>query len=209
MTVMQMATLSRGRYRITMEDGTVFVLYRGELAKLDIREGVDVPEEVLRRIREEILPLRAKKRVMNLLQKRDYTTAGLRDKLREGAYPEACIDEAVAYAESYGYVDDARYAEDFIRYHLEKKSRTRIEQDLMRKGISKALIGEVFEKLAEEGTSQDEERMICALLQKKNFNHRAATEKEKQRMYAFLYRRGFHTEAINRALLLDITLNSV
>lgn len=205
MTVTQMAALTRGRCRVTMEDGTDFVLYRGELAKLDIREGADVSEKVLCRIREEILPLRAKKRVMNLLQRRDYTKTGLRDKLREGAYPEACIDEAIAYAESYGYVDDARYAEDFIRYHLDKKSRARIEQDLMRKGISKALIGEVFEKLAAEGTSQDEECMICALLQKRNYDHRTATEQEKQRMYTFLYRRGFHAEAINRALLLDIT----
>lgn len=205
MIVTQMMALGRGRYRVDMEDSTAFVLYRGELTKLDIREGGEVPEETMRRIREEILPLRAKKRVMNLLQRRDYTTAGLRDKLREGAYPEACIEEAIAYAASYGYVDDARYAEDFIRCHLEQKSRTRMEQDLMRKGISKAMIGEAFEKLAEEGTAQDEESMIKTLLEKKNFDHRAATEKDKQRMYAFLYRRGFHTEAIKSALLLDIT----
>lgn len=205
MTVMQLTALSRGRYRVEMEDSTAFVLYRGELAKLDIREGGNVTEETLCKIKEEILPLRAKKRVMNLLQRKDYTTAGLREKLREGAYPEACIEEAIAYAASYGYVDDVRYAEDFIRYHLEKKSRTRIEQDLINKGISRELIGEVFERLAAEGTEQDEESMIKVLLQKKKFDRRTATRQEKQRMYAFLYRRGFHTEAINRALLLDIT----
>lgn len=205
MTVMQLTALSRGRYRVEMEDRTAFVLYRGELAKLDIREGVDVTEETLCKIREEILPLRAKKRVLNLLQRKDYTAAGLREKLREGAYPEACIEEAIAYAASYGYLDDARYAEDFICYHLEKKSRTRIEQDLIKKGIPRELISEVFEKLAAEGTAQDEESMIRVLLEKKNFDRRTSTKQEKQRMYAFLYRRGFHTEAINRALLLDIT----
>ncbi len=205
MTVMQLTALSRGRYRVEMEDSTAFVLYRGELAKLDIREGGDVSEETLRKIREEILPLRAKKRVMNLLQKKDYTTAGLREKLREGAYPESCIEEAIGYAASYGYVDDARYAEDFIRYHLEKKSRTRIEQDLVKKGISKDLTGKIFERLAAEGTTQDEESMIRVLLEKKNFDKRTATGQEKQRMYAFLYRRGFRAEAISRALLLDIT----
>lgn len=205
MTVMQLTALSRGRYRVEMEDSTSFVLYRGELAKLDIREGGNLPEETLCRIRDEILPLRAKKRVMNLLQRKDYTTAGLREKLREGAYPEACIEEAIAYAASYGYVDDARYAEDFIRCYLEKRSRTRIEQDLIKRGIPRELIGEVFEKLAAEGTTQNEESMIRDLLEKKNFDQKTATGQEKQRMYAFLYRRGFHIEAINRALLLDIT----
>lgn len=205
MTVMQMTALSKGRYRVEMEDSTSFVLYRSELAKLDIRDGGEVPEETLCRIREEILPLRAKKRVLNLLQRRDYTAAALREKLREGEYPEACIEEAVAYAASYGYVDDARYAEDFIRCQMEKRSRTRIEQDLMKKGISREMTGEVFERLAAEGVSQDEEQMIRVLLKKKNFDGRTATGQEKQRMCAFLYRRGFHIEAIGKALLLDIT----
>lgn len=205
MVVMQLTALTRGRYRVDMEDQTAFVLYQTELAGLDIREGENVPEETLRKIREEILPLRAKKRVLNLLQRKDYTSAQLRGKLREGDYPESCIEEAVAYAASYGYVDDGRYAEDFIRYHLEKKSRTRIEQDLMKKGISKDLIGGIFEKLAEEGTAQDEESMIRDLLQKKNYDKRTATGQEKQKMYAFLYRKGFHAEAIRKALLLDIT----
>lgn len=205
MIVTQMTALTRGRYRIDMEDQTAYVLYRGELAKLDIREGGDVPEDTLRKIREEILPLRAKKRVLNLLQRKDYTSEGLREKLREGDYPETCIDEAIAYAASYGYVDDARYAEDYIRYHLAKKSRIRMEQDLMKRGISKERIGEVFDSLAAEGTVQDEERMIKDLLKKKNFDGGTATRQEKQRMYAFLYRRGFHAESISRALLLDIT----
>lgn len=205
MTVTQMTALTRGRYRVDMEDSSAFVLYRNELAKLGIKEGGEVSEETLRRIREEILPLRAKKRVLNLLQRRDYTAAGLRDKLREGGYPEACIETAIVNAASYGYVDDARYAADFICCHLEKKSRMRIEQELVRKGVSKEVIGEAFAKLAAEGTAQDEESMINALLLKKNFTGKSATKQEKQRMYAFLYRRGFHAEAINKALSLDIT----
>lgn len=205
MIVTQLAAISNGRYRVYVEDEIAFVLYRGELKRLDIREGKEISEESLREIQEEILPNRAKKRAMNLLQKRDYTAAGLRRKLQEGDYPEPSIEEAIAYVESYGYIDDFRYARDFILYQMDKKSRTRIEQDLLRKGIEKKLIGEVFDELEEEGTSQNEETMIAALLQKKKYDVKAAGPQEKQRMYAFLYRRGFHSEAINKALLLDIT----
>lgn len=205
MIVTQLTDISNGRYRVCIEDETVFVLYRGELRRLGIREGEEIPEESLREIQEEILPARAKKRAMNLLQRRDYTATGLREKLKNGDYPEACIEEAIAYVEAYGYVDDRRYAKDFVVYHLDRKSRARIEQDLLRKGINKKLIGEVFDELKEEGTSQNEENMIGMLLQKKKYDVKAATREEKQRMYAFLYRRGFHPEAINRALSLDIT----
>lgn len=205
MTVTQLTALGKGRYKVYIEDRPAFVLYRGELNRLGIREGEEITEGNLREIQEEILPLRAKKRAMNLLQKREYTTAALREKLRDGEYPEACVEEAVAYVESYGYVDDLRYARDFIVYNLDRKSRMRIEQDLMRKGIQKDSVRAVFEELEEEGTRQDEASMIRTLLDKKKYDAKNADAQEKQRMYAFLYRKGFHADAINRALLLDIT----
>ena len=209
MTVTQLTALGKGRYKVYIEDRPAFVLYRGELNRLGIREGEEITEENLREIREEILPLRAKKRAMNLLQKREYTAAALREKLRDGEYPEACVEEAVAYVESYGYVDDRRYARDYIVYNMNRKSRVRIEQDLMRRGIHKDTVRSLFEELEEEGAKQDEAAMIRRLLEKKKYDAETADGREKQRMYAFLYRKGFHSEAINRALLLDITKDSV
>ena len=205
MIVTQITGITKGRYRIYIEEKPAFVLYRGELKKFGIREGELISEESLQEIQKELLPGRAKRRAMNLLQSRDYTEAGLREKLRSGDYPESCIEEALVYVKSYGYVDDRRYAGDFITYNIDRKSRTRIEQDLMRKGISKDTICAVFEELEEQGTRQDEGAMIRSLLEKKKFDPQTATKQEKQRTYAFLYRRGFHSEAINRALLLDIT----
>ena len=205
MIVTQITGITKGRFRIYIEEKPAFVLYRGEVRRLGIREGEPLSEESLREIEEEILPTRAKRRAMNLLQNRDYTEAGLREKLRNGDYPESCIEEAVAYVKSYGYVDDCRYAGDFITYNLDRKSRTRMEQDLMRKGISKDTIRTVFEELEEQGTSQDEGAMLRRLLEKKKYDPQTATGQEKQRMYAFLYRRGFRAEVISRALLLDIT----
>lgn len=205
MIVTQLISLSNGRYRVCVEEEISFVLYRGELRHLGIREGEELSEESLREIQEEILPKRAKKRAMNLLQKRDYTAAGLREKLRSGDYPESSIEAAITYVESYGYIDDLRYARDFILYHLDKKSRTRIEQDLLRKGIDRKLVRDVFAELEAEGTTPDEEMMIDILLQKKKYDAKTATRQEKQRMYAILYRKGFRSDAINKALSLDIT----
>lgn len=205
MIATQITGIGKGRYRVYIEEQPAFLLYGGELRKLGIKEGEEISEECLCEIREKILPVRAKKRAMNLLQKRDYTAAGLREKLKNGEYPESCIEETVAYVESYGYVDDLRYSRDFITYNLDKKSRTRIEQDLMRRGVHRDTIRAVFEELEEEGTRQDETDMIRNLLEKKKYDAVTATGQEKQRMYAFLYRKGFHSDAISRALMLDIT----
>lgn len=209
MIVTQMTAISRSRYKIYVDGQFAFILYRGEVREFDIGEGKEISSACYQQIMTQLLPKRTKKRAMNLLESRDYTSGQLREKLRQGDYPSACIDEAIAYVESYGYVDDLRYARDFITYHLENKSRARMEQDLMRKGIGRDTICAAFEELEQTGTSQDETAMIMRLLEKKKYDTRTATKQDKQRMYGFLYRKGFHTDAINRVLLLDITSNSV
>lgn len=148
----------------------------------------------------QILPKRAKLRCMNLLQTRDYTKRQLEDKLRQGEYPQACIEEAIAYVESYGYIDDERYAKDYIEYHIQMRSKARIEMDLQRKGITKETIRAAFDKLADMGMEQDEDAMIRELLRKKNYCADESTDREKQKMYGYLCRRGFSSESIFKAL---------
>ena len=89
MRVTEIAEVSRSRMRISTDEEFTFVLYRGELHRLHIRQGEEIEEDALRAIREEILPKRAKLRAMNLLKNRDYTVRQLRDKLKEGGYPQA------------------------------------------------------------------------------------------------------------------------
>ena len=205
MTVTDITPITKSRYRIVLDEELTFVLYKGEMNRLHIRRGEEIMEDTYLRIFHEILPKRAKLRCMNLLQSKDYTHRQLEDKLKQGDYPKEIIDEAIAYVESYGYVDDDKYVRNFIEYNSDKKSRIRIENDLMRKGIRRELIGKIFDELHESGMEIDEITMIQNLLIKKNYNSQSATDEERRRMYAFLSRKGFRSDVIGRALLLDIT----
>ncbi len=201
MLVTQIAeTSSKARRRIYLDGQFAFVLYRGELDQFHIEEGQELSEESYRRIMTQILPKRAKLRSMSLLQSRDYTRKQLEDKLKQGDYPQVCIEEALAYVESYGYIDDRRYARDFIGYQIQFKSRRRIEADLMRRGIAKDLIRETFAELGSMGVEQDESEMIRALLEKKKYCADTAAPQEKQRMYGYLCRKGFSQETVMKAL---------
>lgn len=205
MTVTDITPITKSRYRIVLDEELTFVLYKGEMNRLHIRRGEEIMEDTYLCIFHEILPKRAKRRCMNLLQTRDYTHRQLKDKLKQGEYPKEIIEDAIAYVESYGYVDDEKYVRNFIEYNVDKKSRMRIENDLVRKGIRKELIGKIFDELKEEGMEIDEITMIQNLLLKKNYNSQSATDEERRKMYAFLSRKGFHSDVIARALLLDIT----
>ena len=66
---------------------------------------------------QEVLPKRAKLRAMNLLQGREYTTSQLRTKLQQGYYPPEIIEQAIEYVAGFHYIDDLRYAVDYITYH--------------------------------------------------------------------------------------------
>lgn len=205
MMVTEITAITKSRYKVVLDASYAFVVYKGELNRFHIKQGEEISDEAYQSIFHEILPKRAKLRCMNLLKTKDYTRRQLEDKLKQGGYPTEIIDTAIAYVEAYNYINDERYARDFIEYNMQSKTRLRIENDLIRKGISKELIAKTFDALQESGMNIDEEAMIHKLLLKKNYHAQAATNDEKRKMYAFLYRKGFHSDIIRRALLLDIT----
>lgn len=182
----------KGKSAILFEDGTEVVLYKGEVRKLGLKEGMVVSEELYHQIMVEILGMRAKKRAMHLLERQDRTEKQLYDKLKQNGYPESCIEEAVSYVKSYHYIDDLRYARNYIRYHQEKKSLQRLKMDLMRKGVSK----EVIEAAIEEEYLFDEKRKIRELLEKKHYSNGTMDENAKRKLYQFLLRRGFKSSDV-------------
>lgn len=207
MTVTNITELSKSRVRIEIDHEFAFVLYKGELRLHKIEEGEEIEDAVYDRIMKDVLPKRAKLRAMNLLKNRTYTKAQLKDKLLQGGYPEQIADIAVDYVVSYRYVDDEQYVRDFIEYNREKKSRKRIQLDLMHKGISEQLFQDIWEEIAGDDEEVIEREQIIYWMNKKHFCPQEATFEEKQKMMAFLYRKGFSINNIRSILSLDITPN--
>ena len=200
MQITRIEELNKTRCKVYIEQEFAFVLYKGELRLYKVKEGEDLTEEAYNTIMTEVLPKRAKLRAMNLLQKREYTTSQLRDKLKQGFYPASVLEEALDYVASFHYIDDLRYATDYIRCNEQSRSRKRIEQDLQNKGISKDMISRAWMEWEEQGGEQDEEAMIRKLLAKRGYDSDTADYSRRQREAAFLMRKGFSGESIRRAL---------
>nr|WP_289765779.1 regulatory protein RecX [uncultured Acetatifactor sp.] len=204
MKVTQMTEVSKSRVRVSTDEEYAFVLYKSELRRFHICEGEEIEETVLCAITEEILPKRAKLRAMNLLKNRDYTVKQLHDKLKSGGYPEQIIAEALGYVESFRYTDDLRYAVNFIRNHAQDRSRRRIEQDLLGRGIGREVLESAWDEWEKEGGGQNEQAVIQSLLKKKGFDFETAEPKARQRIYGFLMRKGFSGEEVRKALHSDM-----
>lgn len=200
MMITQIMELNKTRSKIYIDGEFAFVLYKGEIRSYGLQEGREIPEELYTSIIQEVLTKRAKLRCMNLLKSREYTTEQLRRKLREGFYPAEVIEEAIAYVISYHYLDDTRYATDYVTYHMNDRSRKRIEMDLLQKGIDRQLIDRIFLEVYEDTDEDKEEILIRNFLDKKGYSSENMDDAQRKKIVGSLYRKGFSLDKIYKAL---------
>lgn len=206
MLVTEIEEISKNKCKIYLDGEYAFALYKGELSTYHIKKGKEISREVFEELMGQILLKRAKLRAMNLLKSRTYTEEELRRKLKQGFYPDILIDGALEYVKSFRYVDDIAYAKEFISYRVDTLNKNQIVNKLLQKGIKKEHIEDAFAECEEEGTIVEEEKQIMAFLLKKHYSAKDCDFKEKQKLIATLYRKGFSTNCINRVMKSDFYL---
>ncbi|MBS6195591.1 MAG: regulatory protein RecX [Clostridiales bacterium] len=187
MMITEIIPVTRQKCKIVTDEQLAFVLYKGELSRYRLKEGEELPENVFRKIQQEVLTKRAKLRAMHLLTRMDYTEAELQKKLEKGGYTREAVETAMDYVRSFHYLDDERYAVRYFASQSGKKSRKQIEFELGKKGISRELIAAHKEALEEQGETE----VIRSLLEKRCPDPQKADEKEKRKHYGYLMRKGF------------------
>ena len=187
---------SSGRYQILLEGEDSFPLYVKELRQYGIEEGGMLEDQAYEENMRELLPVRAKKKALYLLERMDRTEQQLYRKLTEGGYPETIAREAVDYVKSYHYIDDVRYATVYIESRRATRSLRQIERELYQKGIAK----EDFQCAAAQLEAPDEERQIRSWIEKKGFCVSRADRKETDRFIRFLLYRGYGMSVIQKVL---------
>lgn len=200
MTVTDIVELSKTKSKVYVDNEAAFVLYNGEIKKMNIKKDGALSDESLRHIMDELLVKRARQRCLHLLKSRDYTRHQLVNKLKQGFYPETVIENAIAYIASYGYIDDEKYAMEYIRYTGNTKSKKQIANELQKKGVSKQDIENAYVQCEEDNLFKKEEELIENLLAKKQYCKKDSTFEERQKIAAFLYRKGFSSDKIYKAV---------
>lgn len=192
MEITKIQALTKQKYRIFLDGESAFAVYKGELSRYHLEEGAVLPPEIYEELVNRVLKKRATLRAMHILERTDKTEAQLRRKLEESEYPKEAVESAIAYVTSYGYLDDRRYAEHYIEWKKQGKGKARLKMELVQKGISREIIEEVLES-TDFGETRE---MIRQIILKKRKTDIPMNEKEKQRLYGFLMRKGFSSSDI-------------
>lgn len=184
----------KGKFKIYIDKEYHFWLYEIELSLYHLEENTEIGSEVYKELYNTVLK-RAKKKAMDLLKFMDRTERELIIKLKQQDYNESIISDVMAYIKSFHYIDDERYAQNYISLKKDTKSKRQIYAELAQKGIDEKLIEQV---LNEEYASED--YAIQKAIRKKVNDVNALSKEEKEKLAASLYRKGFETELIKKYL---------
>ena len=201
MVVTDIIEVTKAKSRVFLDGEFAFVLYKGELRLYKLKKDGEVSDKTVEEILHILLPKRAKKRSLMLLQKKDYTEMELRRKLQEGEYPQSAIDDAIDYVKSFHYIDDERYCRAYINCYSSKWSKQQITTKLLAKGIDKRLTHAVYDKLLQDGQLDcNEEELIRDILRKRHYDQNVSDVRQRQKLYQHLLYKGFSMEQIKHVL---------
>jgi regulatory protein len=141
-------------------------------------------------------------RALDMLASRARSVVELRRMLLRKGEPAGDVDAAIERLRGAGLLDDASYARQLARSKAlgAGQSRRRIGQELAKKGVTRtvadAAIAEVFEE-----ESVDEAATIERVARKKlKTLAKLDVGTQKRRLYVFLARRGYDSDAIGTTL---------
>ncbi|MBP5305582.1 MAG: RecX family transcriptional regulator, partial [Lachnospiraceae bacterium] len=188
-------------FEVLLSSGYKLNMYISELRKFGVKEGCELSDERFLEIKHSCVTVRARKKVLSLLEMCDRPEGELRSKLRLKGYDEETVDDAIDYAKKFGYIDDERYAKNYISFNLGVKNKTKIIYALGAKGIKKDLALRLYDEVLEETEGEEDPEMEALLkeIRKKSKGGELSYE-EKTKLSASLYRKGFSLTLIKKAL---------
>lgn len=143
MLIVRLEEATSGRYFVHMEDGLSFPVGRKESRNLELAEGKELTQEQLEWIMEELVFPRGRNYLICLLASRDYTEKEVADKLKKAHYPDTVICDILEYGRQKHYLDDFRYAEDYIALHKSSRSIRQLKYQLSMKGVSDSILRQI------------------------------------------------------------------
>lgn len=135
--------------------------------------------------------------VLWLLSRQEYSKAQIAKKLAARCKDNEFIEKLILWCEDYGFIDDIRYAESFVRRQINKGlGLMRIKNEAYQKGVSADLVQTIVEELEIDWYLQAQ-----SAYNKKFTNTSSSLDfKEKAKRIRYMSYRGFNHEQIEFAM---------
>ena len=132
-------------------------------------------------------------RALQLLTRREYSRAALKDRLAAEAESPETLDAVLDQLEAERLLSDPRYAAARVRARAGRYGNARLRQELRQQGVADE---EIAAALPEAG----DEEVRCRQVWLRKFTALPASPEERARQMRFLQYRGFAADTIRRVL---------
>lgn len=150
---------------------------------------------------------RAYQKALNFLERRDYTEAEMRQRLKDKEFSSDVVQAVIERLTEYGLINDRRFTEQYLRYHGHTYSKRILSMKLYQKGIRSELFEAVYSEIIDElGINPEKEALRKAVqtaLRKAERNGMeidSLTQEEENKIIASLFRKGFSIAQIRYEL---------
>jgi regulatory protein len=191
-----------GRFAVQLDGADSATLSIEAIERLGLATGVVVDDRLARELEREAGILETYDRALNMLASRGRASAELRRLLIRKGEPADRVDAAIERLTAVGFLDDAAFARQFARSKGVGSglSRRRLQQELSRRGVARETSAEaVDEVFVEEGVDEDAAIEQVARKKLRSLSSVDAPTR-KRRLFSFLARRGYDSDAISRVL---------
>ena len=190
MIITKLDKVGTKQVRLFFDEEKYCLLYYNEERRLGFHEKDEVGQQEFEELNKLLLH-RAKLKAMSLLKYQDRTRKELKDRLMRAEFPEFITEGAIAYVESFGYINDEEYVRRYMEYKAGTKSRIQIKMDLRKKGIGTEILERIFDEYEYEEDDVLEEQVQKRIRQKGS-----VTKENFQKYYGYFARKGFNSVKI-------------
>lgn len=191
------------RYSIYIDDKFAIGINETTLFSLNIKEGTEITKDELEKIVYTETKSKIKEQAINLLSYRARSKKELKDRLIRKGNELNYINEVLQDLEENGLINDLEFATSWIRERGKTRGHLKLKNELFLKGISEELINKAFES-TDISESEVAQQLADKWLRLHSHNE-PSTQKLKQKLFAFLTRRGINYDTVSEIISQKLT----
>ncbi len=192
-TAIKAAIKTAGRYNIFVDEKYAFSLDESQVLSTGIRVGREYTENELESLKDESTFGKAYARALEYIMRRPRSIKELRDYAWRKQWEKPMAERVINKLIDKGYLDDAKFAEAWVRHRALGKpmSERKLRLELKQKGVS--------DDIANDALQTDEDFDELAALRQLVLKKRQRYDDE-QKLIAYLARQGFGFDDIKTVL---------
>ena len=190
------------RMRVSINGAEIGDLTIDFVAEHRVSEGREITRDTAHEIVAAVNRTIVLDKALDLLAVRARSARDLRTRLRRAAAADADISWAIDRLVRQGFVDDAAYARQVARAKVlgGGVSRRKVVNELRRRGVSAETADDAIDATLSEVDLDEEGAALQAAHKRMRALSSLEPAKQRQRLYAYLARRGFESDVVRRVI---------